>query len=354
MTVLEMTRPLDQIRVAMLRLLLQSRFLRKVYSDRALRLGLNYISLYAVYLLISLKFSIVLLFLGPLLLGYPHLIASYRFVQKTGFPLQWKSAKVFQLFLFLTSVSLVIRFAEGKYFDLPELPYGAWEILLSLVALGILKLDSWRNLPAILITIVSTLILLKWAWNYPLAFVGVALILHNWVGYGHWILAAKKAQEKAIVIGAIILFAITHWFILAGYFDQWISVSELSFFSTKSFQVSGWALAPWTTDPTVWNRMIVLYAFGLSLHYFVWLRAIPQSLELNSSPNSFRRSLILLKKDCGPVLTYLLFVGVVVAAVIVLFTGYAGRIYFGVAMLHGWLELTFLSFGLIRNVPLKF
>lgn len=45
----------------------------------------------------------------------------------------------------------------------------------------------------------------------------------------------------------------------------------------------------------------------LSMHYFIWLRAIPQCLDKKSVPNSFRRSLELLRQDCGPTVTTFLF-----------------------------------------------
>ena len=355
MTALEITRPLDQMRIAMLRHLMQNHALRKVYSDRALRLGLNYLLLFAVYLLTSLKFSIVLLIFGPLILGYPHLIASYRFLQRTPLTLQWNSAKSFQWFLVLTSVSVFIRLLLRKFYQLPDLPYGTWEILISLITLGFLKV-KWNtagHLLVVLLTLFSTVFILGFAWQYPLVFVGFALILHNWVAYGHWFLSAKTTKDKVIVFAGLILFAAAHVLIITGFFDPWISISEFTLLSTTSFQVNGWALAPWSTDSNMWDRIIVLYSFGLSLHYFIWLKAIPQNLEVNPMPNSFRRSLVLLKKDCGSIVTYFLFAAAVAGVALFVFTNQFGRIYFAVAMLHGWLELTFLLLGLYSRLLLK-
>ena len=341
-----MVQPLDQLRIAALRFFMKSQWLRQVFSDRAMRLGFNFLILSGLYLVISLKWSIVLLVLGPLVLGYPHLVASYRFLQKPNqrLGLRLNSAQVFRVFVFLTAVSLGIRFIGPLFSFFPEWPYGSWEILLSVVALGLIKikLDSVRNTFAVLLMLLIVGSVLKLAWLYPMVFVGFVLIFHNWVGFGHWFLAAKDFENRLVVVLAIILFAAIHIFIFKGFFDPWITFPHFDFLSTRSFEASGWVLASWSDDPLIWNRMIVIYTFGLSMHYFIWLFAIPQCLEQKAVPNSFRRSLEQLRNDCGERTSVVLFAVAIGAVGIWIFTAYAGPIYFGLAMLHGWLEFIFL------------
>lgn len=342
---------LDHLRAIVLRLTMKSSYLREIYCDRSYRLSLSYILLSAIYLFLSLKYSLVLLILGPLLLGYPHLVASYRFVQKSnlGLSLRLKTTAIFRFFIFLTTSSLFIRFGLPKLINLPQLPYGAWEILLSLSALAIvkIKLNSIFDILVAAMTLVLTAGVLKLAWYDPLAFVGIALIFHNWVAFGHWFFAAKDYKNRAVAFSALLIFALIHFVVLLGYFDAQISFPEISFLSEHSFGVRGWVLAPWTSDEMIWNRFIVLYTFGLSVHYFIWLRAIPQCLDEKSVPNSFRNSLRQLRKDCGPKTTsVLLLVGAVVGLAMWFHTALAGRIYFGIAMLHGWVEMVFLMIAL--------
>jgi hypothetical protein len=292
-----------------------------------------------------------MLILGPLVLGYPHLVASYRFAQKSasGLSLRWTTTIVFRFFIFLTVGSLVIRFVLPHMMNLPQLPYGTWEILLSLSALAVVKirLNSIFDVLVGAMTLLLTAGVLKLAWHNPLAFVGIALIFHNWVAFGHWFFAAKDSKNRLLALAATGIFALIHVVMIAGYFDQWIAFPEISFLSSRSFEIRGWALAPWTSDPMMWNRIIVLYAFGLSIHYFIWLQAIPQCLDQKSVPNSFRNTLQQLRKDCGPKTTsVLLIVGAVVAFAMWFHTALAGRIYFGIAMLHGWLEMVFLMIAL--------
>lgn len=342
---------LDHLRSIVLRVTMKNSFLRQTYLDRSNRLGLSYILLSTIYLIMSLKYSTVLLILGPLLLGYPHLIASYRFVQKSvsGYNLRWKATAVFRFLIFLTTSSLFIRFALPQFVNIPQLPYGTWEILLSISALALVKLrlNSIFDVLVAGITLLLTAGVLVLASHDPLAFVGIALIFHNWVAFGHWFFAAKDFKNRAVAISATLIFALIHIVVMLGFFDASISFTELSFLSEQSFGVRGWVLAPWTTDPLIWNRIIVLYAFGLSVHYFIWLKAIPQCLDEKSVPNSFRNSLQQLRKDCGPKTTsVLLIVGTVVGLAMWFHTALAGRIYFGIAMLHGWIEMVFLVIAL--------
>ncbi len=349
-----LTQPLDHLRIAMLRMTMKNYWLRRMYCDSANRLGLSFLLLSGIYLAISLKWSIVLLVLGPLVLGYPHLVASYRFLQKPLLPLgsQLTTQKVFRIFLFLTAASLCIRFFTTRFDSITQLPYGSWEILLSIAALGLIriKLQTIRHWIVALLTLIVTAVILNLAWFYPMAFVGFALILHNWVAFGHWFLAAKDFKNKFVVVLATGLFALIHIFIFKGFFDSWIAFPKLSFLSTQSFEASGWVLASWTRDPLIWNRMIVIYTFGLSLHYFVWLKAIPQCLDQKAVPNSFRRSFEQLRQDCGEHTTIAIFIVAVIALSLFLFTSVAGPIYFGLAMLHGWLEFTFLNVAIFSKV----
>lgn len=341
-----LVQPLDYLRIAALRLFMKNPMLRQVYCDRASRLGFNFLLLCGLYLVISIKWSIVLLVLGPMVLGYPHLVASYRFLQKSNWrlSLRFNTAQVFRVFLFLTGVSLFIRFIGSKLSFVPELPYGSWEILLSIAALGLIKFKiiSIRHILVILLTLLLAGLVLNVAWHSPMAFVGFALIFHNWVAFGYWFLSAKDFKNRIVVVLATTLFALIHLLIFNGFFDAWISFPNFNILSTQSFEASGWVLASWSKDPLIWNRMIVIYTFGLSLHYFVWLRAIPQNLDKKAVPNSFRRSFEQLRKDCGANTTIILFTVGLVALAIWLFTSVAGPIYFGLAMLHGWLEFIFL------------
>lgn len=339
-----LTEFLDRVRIALLRMTMRVPGIKPIYADRSVRLGVSFVFFSIIYLLMSLKWSMMLLVIGPMILGYPHLVASYRFLQGSLTGMRWNTQTVFQIFAVLTLASLGLRFVAPEFIAMPKWPYATWEIGLSALAIGLiaLKMESINDVLISVLAIAMITGVLKLAWHDPLAFVGIALMAHNWVAFGHWFISAKDRRNRVTAILATCLFAFVHALVFLGHLDSWMAISEFKFLSTQSFEVRGWALAPWSSSPVVWDRMIVLYTFGLSMHYFVWLQAIPQCLDQNTKPNSFRRSLEQLRRDCGGRTTIILAFGALALLALWFFTSIAGRFYFGLALLHGWLELAFL------------
>ena len=110
-----------------------------------------------------------------------------------------------------------------------------------------------------------------------------------------------------------------------------------------SLRTTGWYLASWTSDPMIWYRLVVIYTFGLSIHYFVWLKAIPESGMANENPNPFRLSLEKLREDTGNrTLIFILLVALATFGVYAVSTVWGARVYFASAAMHGWFEISFL------------
>ncbi len=73
---------LDCFRASCLAPVLKVHFIRHSYKQCATRLGMGYFLTLVFYLPLSLVRPDILLLSGPLIFGYPHLIASFRYVQK--------------------------------------------------------------------------------------------------------------------------------------------------------------------------------------------------------------------------------------------------------------------------------
>ena len=125
--------------------------------------------------------------------------------------------------------------------------------------------------------------------------------------------------------------------------DAWIALTDGGQLYGGGSGITGWFLASWSNDAAIWNRAVVLYAFGLSLHYFVWIKAIPESLSVLDRPNSFRASLGHLRRDLGRN-TLALSACVAGAGMLVWSLSFplGSAIYFDLALLHAWVELFFL------------
>ena len=113
--------------------------------------------------------------------------------------------------------------------------------------------------------------------------------------------------------------------------------------SLRDSDVPGWLLSPWSKSPDVWSRMIVLYSFGLSIHYFIWLKAIPETASAHQNTNSWKETFRLSKQICGTRTFDLLLFFAVISTGVWLYNHPLGKlIYFRVAGLHGWTEATLL------------
>jgi len=100
-----------------------------------------------------------------------------------------------------------------------------------------------------------------------------------------------------------------------------------------------------STDYHLWFHAVVAYAFGQALHYFVWLKAIPDQQHHHEVPAGFRQSYRLLVEDFGRktvammVIASLAMLGVWALQAM----PEARATYFAVAAFHGYLEMAGLS-----------
>ena len=359
----KIVRQLDLTRVAYLRKAMQVRWLQSVYRVRAARLATNFIALSLIYLPLSLRHPEILLVLGPLVLGYPHLIASYLFVTRASDSIRTSSserklspsAKLVLPLILLTGIASGVRYIQGRSF-VPELASGSWEIILSLVLFLRVTFGSFfirsrlapqrANIQTILIcatTVTVVAYILMLAAKDPLIFVAVSLVLHNWVAFAYWIVSAREHRDRRVAILATLFFALVHYLVFSGNLDFLISSSGANAIFNLGREVPSSILAPWSSEPIVWARTMVLYTFGLSLHYFIWLRAIPECLSPRELPNSWRESHRLTSHACGAMLLRILMIGALGLTGLWIFSYPVGRvIYFGLASLHGWFEFVFL------------
>ena len=94
------------------------------------------------------------------------------------------------------------------------------------------------------------------------------------------------------------------------------------------------------SDPHWPGRLVLLYAFGQSVHYVVWLRLVPEEDRPSPTPRSFRQSWRALRRDLG--LVFLLTCAVVAIGVAIWAAhdlATARFRYLQLAFFHGWLEL---------------
>lgn len=337
---------LDSLRVKLLLFTLKSPILKTIYTQCALRLGTTFLLLCFLSLALSSLRPDLLLFFGPLIYGYMHLVASYRFTQ----PLI-KSQSVnkvqrgFMLFCFITLIEIIVQGYIKAFYPQLLLPNGYLGIIATIILVLYLAFFSSAhfNIISLFFVAVANILLLKYAWSEPLNFVSVALFLHNWVAFAFWIYFAKDRSNLVTALSATILFAVIHALVIFGFLDSYLVREVENVFFTANVRGTAWILAPWSGDPIVWKRALCLYTFGLSLHYFIWLRALPENIQKNSCPTSFKMTFTRLKKELGNSMVCFLFLLSLVGTLLwMLFPTLGTTLYFSLSNIHVWLELTFL------------
>jgi hypothetical protein len=335
---------LDQVRARLLSWTMRYRLPRAVYMTRSLRLGAGFFLTAAFYLPLAFQFPALLLVAGPLIFGYPHLAASYRFMRDGEKRSLFSRMSDPQALFLITVAAIGTRLLVEHFKLLPPLPFGFWEIAcVSLLVIVWSSITGFANPLKLSVCVGVNAAMMYAAWQEPILFLGGTLLVHNWIAFAYWLIAARGFAEKLSAIAASLFFAVVHVAIFSGWADGWMPLADGGLMMPSSVRATGWYLASWTHDPVVWYRTVVLYTFGLSLHYYVWLKAIPESGMAAPKPNAFRVSLEHLRRDVGDrtLLAFLVIVAVTLG-IYAVSTVWGARVYFAAAAMHGWFEISFL------------
>ncbi|MCO4771499.1 MAG: hypothetical protein KDA24_15815 [Deltaproteobacteria bacterium] len=320
-------RPLDRLRTRLLRAV--GPLARVLVVDRELRVAVQGVALVAVSLMFTATMPLWMLALSPILLGVPHLLADLRYcvarpglhrraewVVAVGAPL---GALVFGADLWVGMLAVPGAFLAS---------HGAsWrKILGALAGIGLVWATSLNNRLATLI--------LAHAHN----FVAVAL----W-----WAWRPRGRRLHLLPLGAFLLASVA---LGMGWMDGVLAASASllpGLGVTDHLRVLARGV-----EPTLGIRLVLLYAFAQSVHYWMWLRMVPDEDRDRVAPRTFRRSWDALVADVGPVVLWgaiLSTAGLAVWAVIDL--AQARYEYLHFARFHGVLELAAAAYFLVEGRP---
>ena len=331
--IIQLTKTLDYWRASLLRLTLRSQTLREIYQWSHLRHPSALFIQTLIYLPLAFARPDLLLVFGPLIFGYTHLIASFRFTPT-------HAQRSFWVLALVTAVCIALHLSQMPLPNLGQLPFGSWQMLCATFALLVLETLNWKR--RVLALGLCTLFLVL-TWQQPLLSVGGMLLLHNWVAFLTWIKLAPAGKRKQAALLSTSLFFLVHLFVLLGFLDGWIPMEAGVVNFPGRSQMTAWLMASWSEDPLVWYRLLVLYVFGLALHYYVWLKAIPESQSPYEHPHSFRMVFTKLKADLGlKAFVFTLLLTVLGMTLWLVDRPLGARVYFEVALLHGAVELMFL------------
>lgn len=345
----------DHLRSALLRATMTYSPLRMIYCHRASRLATLFLVTCVLMLWVSLHFPLWVLALGPAVYGVPHVFASLRYFdyslnrkseigQKVHFSPQ-------SVWLFLGATTAVIALYR-------------WGVTLNWLGLPVAALSEWRG-STYLELLGLTVVFVGGAYIYRIGFkkavvrslwiiplmigfayqpgwtVGALVLLHNFVAFAYWSKATQTPAERWVArTGGIGVFLIT-LALFAGVFDELATPGVSLAFAGLDFAGLGATITPWSENPQLWRHAAEAYAFGQAMHYFVWLKAIPDQYHRSEAPTSFRQSLASLERDFGKRGAMGILIFCVVSAGLWLGLQFprARALYFCIAGFHGYLEI---------------
>jgi hypothetical protein len=356
----------DFFRSRILRLTMKFEWARPLFYNRAMRLAFLFALSCASSLPLALFFPLWLLLFGPLVYGVPHIASSLRYFHhsaKAGSQESQDDTRTRSFAFLAAGVILVAVFVHRliltqNFFSIsmPQLSEWKGSTYIDLIALGItFVLGAWIYRKSFSQLIAGALFIAPLAtafWFKPMETIGVMVLVHNFIAFVYWIRATQTRSERGVAWGALGITLGVSVAIFLGAFDPLYSyfhhfeprlalnVAQLT------AQDTGRLIAPWWQGAdSFWLHACSVYGFGQALHYFVWLKAIPDQFHTHDVPTTFRQSLKLLSEDFGrAVALALVFISVASVVIWSFMTLQEARmIYFCLAGYHGYLEIAGLA-----------
>jgi len=283
--------PLDRARSRLFTSALKIGVLRGLLLDKRRRIVALLGAHACAAFVLSIFAPTLLLLVGPLLLGVPHLVADVRYLVLRP----RSSARTRAVLLGGSGCLLAWRAAHSLGLGRAEWP----EVLLAggLVMIAALSAAEralgWRV--ALALAGASLLLVVGIAW--PRAFRLGLSHLHNLVALALWAWAFSRHRRSAtlmafgvVVLAALLLATPLAWVGFSVGLPQWRGLHSLQAANT---------LAPGVTSATLALGVVASFAFLQSVHYAVWLHAVPQEETRGNGSLTFRMSARALRRELG-------------------------------------------------------
>ena len=267
--------PLDGLRAELLRAF--GRTLAPLLSDRARRVttlgGVSVVVAFAM----TLWMPLVLLALGPIVLGVPHLVADMRYlVVRRGLH---RRAPV----MFLVVLPLVASFFVPTLELAGLATFGA-----ALAARG----SALRRGLVACIGLGIGFVGLRTGYGADVVFAH----LHNVIAIALWWWIRPRDHMHAFFVPALVLVLAT---VLVFFGTTLLTASAFTTFaSVLPFSDMATTLSPFD-DPQLAEIFVLLFAFGQAVHYAVWLRLMPEDARARRAPRGYTSSYASLRSELG-------------------------------------------------------
>lgn len=319
--------PLDRWRRALYRV--GAPWLGPWIRDRQVRIGLHGLTVAVGSFVLSLLAPLVMLALGPLLLGVPHLLADVRYLVARPGLHRRRGAWLVGALVVASSVFMDLRWGVGGVVLAVVLAQGRWH----------------RRMLGLGVAAAALVSLFLWSGSATLS-IGH---LHNAVAVVLWLLLGSALHGTPWMarwarLATVVPVGLFGTALLLGAGEGWTGPAL-----GPALRYHAQTLAP-VSDPDLAVRWVRFFAFAQAVHYGLWLRVVPEECRHRPAPRSWRASWKALRSDLGDRLLAaftLVTVGLAVWGCFDVIAARAG--YLRLALFHGPLELVVLGLVLVEG-----
>jgi hypothetical protein len=328
---------------------------RKIFISRALRL-LFFTSLaLALNFFLSLAIPVWMLALGPLVFGATHLFSSLRFVPKAISDDQSKQSLASRLMIVFVLAAGGIRFLQTHFsattlFGLND----GWEMVALFASFVCLSVIFGLRKKLLFFSTIQFALIAVCSWYFPLVTAAVLMIGHNFVPFFYWMKMSKSTSERNVAIFSLFIFSLIHLLILSGWTDgfahRW-SVADPHFGPLLDPFMIAKQVFPTSSDFLLLGRALSVFAFGQAVHYFLWIKVIPEESLRQEVPQTFTQLKKTLVQDLGlslSIMASVLAIGFI-GAMFFMQVGLLRELYITGVAAHGYAELAGLPFLFMRR-----
>lgn len=324
-------RPLDALRLFLLRRLAPFAAMRALIGRRGLRVAVTGTAVVLVSLALTIGAPLWLLALSPLVYGMPHLLADVRYlIVRPGFH------RRLALCLCAGPPLLVAACGGGSR-------AGFLAVFAAvLCARASLRARAALAVPALLLAALSHRL------GYTMDL--VVAHLHNFVAVALWWAWRRRRGEGRLHLLPLGLFGLSSLALL-GWGDRAAGAfaSLLPEPAGQDLDYQIWWLAP-GLSASLGARLVLCFAFAQAVHYGIWVRLIPEEDRPQRTPRSFAASVAALRADLGAwplLLTFALALLLCAWALVDLAAARVG--YFRLALFHGPLEFCAVALFILEG-----
>jgi hypothetical protein len=336
--------PLDDLRGGLLRTLGAFAPFRRLLATRNTRVPLL-LSIHAtVAFTLALLLPSLSLALAPIFLGVPHVVSDVRhMVIRRALPRWWLRTIV----AFAGALLLVRLLEEASPLHAAPIVVenGVGVSWLLFAALGGAVLGGWRRTAPVVVAF--AVVFAVGALAEPRGFRFAFLHGHNLLAVAIWLLLFRRRGGLAWLPVALIL--IGGGLLATGaLLGVTVHHGTLSLFGLHLFAAADW-IAPGLPDRWALG-LTTAFAFLQSVHYAIWLVAIPQDDVRVGGATTFRMAWRDMARDLGGGGLWIALALVVVALVAGMVALARTRVLLlSLATFHAWMEIAMLAFFLARD-----